>query len=227
MNKKLKIAFILVLLLVSIVLTGCDPRIIGDVPAIDSVKDFTGETLPLKVAELPLMELSSIDNFQRYKSFVDRSNNLINILNEQGDLFDITLFNPTQEGWNKASRFITEYGPLIDNYNDVVSSAKNFEENKSKETLKKFYFASGAFAFEASLIVGAVYYTAAYQGVGIVYRSVGLNRLALKCGSCIRVILSNAHWFVRGVLVEGTSQLAQVIIEKVTEMYEKVEAWNA
>lgn len=209
--KRILTIFILVLFL-----TGCTTIPTGNVFAVKNIKD----DLPSEVAKLPLMELSSIENFEKYKSFVDNINSLIKILNKQDELFNIPLFEPTQEGWEKASKFITEYGPLINNYNEVVSSAKDFEKDNNQESLKKFYISAGKFGFETTIIVTAVFYTLSFQTVGIIYRAVGLNGLALKCGPCVSTILSNAHWFVRSVLVEGSSQIAQTIIDSVSGIYE-------
>ncbi|MFH1589395.1 MAG: hypothetical protein ABIB43_02410 [archaeon] len=110
---------IALLLVVLILLAGCNNNLGGQ--AVSVGKQFTNETLPLKVAELPSMDLQSVDSFEKYKSFVDNMNDLITILNEQSDMFNIEKFNPSSEGWNKASKLITEYGPLINNYNEVVS----------------------------------------------------------------------------------------------------------
>lgn len=199
-----------------VILAGCNNPT-GNIVAIDNVKQFTNETLLLKVAQLPIMDLESIDSYEKYKSFVDNINNLIDILNEQSDLFNIEKFNPSFDGWKKASKFITKYGPLINNYNEVITSAKSFETNSCDDTRKKFYFASGKFAFETAIIAGAVFYTTSYQVVGITYRALSLNTFALKCPSCISIILSQAHWTIRTVLVEGASQGAQFVLNQFEE----------
>lgn len=201
-----------------ILIAGCtDPT--GN-PILGDVNHFANETLPLSVAQLKPLNMSSVDNFENYKLFADSLNNLIKILNEQGDMFDIEPFNPSREGYEKASRLITEYSPLINNYNEVIYSAQAFERNPIDDNRKSFYFASGKFAFETALIVGTVFYATSYKSVGIVYRSLGLNSFAFKCPSCISVILSQAHWTIRTVLVEGSSQTAQLILDKVEDMYE-------
>lgn len=188
---------------------------IGNVVAVDNLSE---EELIQKIAELPTMDMNSVENYGRYKEFVDNMNNLIYILN-RNEMFDITPFEATRGGWEKASKLITEYGPLIDNYNEVINASKNHISLNNEESKKTFYIASGKFAFEAGLIVFTVYYSAAYTSVGIVYRSVGLNKLALKHPMIIKIVLSQAHWFVRTVLVESSSQIAQEILEIVSEYY--------
>jgi thiol-disulfide isomerase/thioredoxin len=174
---------------------------------------FSNTTLPLSIAKLPELDIKKVENFESYKQFTDRTNELIEILNEKTDLFHIPKLDATREGWEKASKLITEYSPLIDNYNQVVSSAKTYKNNSSDENLKDFYIASGVFGLETGVIVWAVFYSAAYNSVGIAYRAVGLNRFAFECPSCVKIILSNAHWAVRTALVEASSQAAQEIGE--------------
>jgi len=210
------LAFLLILLVVS--LSGCQSinrKIFGD----KSVEIYR-EDIPLNVAKFGLINISSVENFEAYVSVVDNFNALAKILNEQKDVFNIPEFNPTYEGWEKASKFITEYGPLIDNYNGVVSAAKKYQELLSDQKLHDFYIQAAKFGFEAALIIGTVFYTAAFEATGIMYHAVGLNKFAFKCGSCVSVILSNTHWFIRTTLVEGASQTAQFLLEKATDYYE-------
>ena len=206
-------------LMVVVVIAGCNSPIDNSF-AVDNAAEFANEILPLKAAKLKPLNLDSVETFEAYKSFVDHTNSLIGILNKQSDTFNIEPFSPTLEGWRKASTFITEYGPLINNYNEVVNAAKAFESSPNEENKKDFYLASGKFAFETGLIVGAVFYAGSYQAVGIAYRSLGFNKLALKCGSCVSAILSQAHWTIRTALVEGASETAQFVIETVETLQE-------
>ncbi len=204
--KKLVTLFIVFLLLS---VSGCK---LND----SSIEDTTTravQEIPTKIASLPEINLTTVDTYDKYKTFADNMNNLILILNEQSDIFNMPLIPATQDAWKKVSNSITEYGPLINNYNEVVYSAINYESNHNDENLKIFYSASGKFAFETAIIIGAVFYTASFKAVGMVYRAVGLNRLALSCGTCVGVILSQAHWTIRTALVEGSSQFAQKILD--------------
>lgn len=204
--KKLFVLFIVFLLLS---VSGCN---LND----SSIEDTTTravQEIPNKIALLPEINLTTVDTYDKYKIFADNMNNLILILNEQSDIFNIPSLPATQDAWKKVSKSITEYGPLINNYNEVVHSAIIYENNRNGGNLKIFYTASGKFAFETAIIIGAVFYTVSFKAVGIVYRAVGLNRLALSCGSCVSVILSQAHWTIRTALVEGSSQFAQKILD--------------
>lgn len=204
--KKLLTVFIIFLVLS---ISGCNLNN-------SSIEDSTTraiQNIPTKISLLSKINLTTIDTYEKYKIFADNMNNLIIILNEQNDLFNIPPIPSTQEAWSKVSKTITEYGPLINNYNEVISSAKDYGSLNNEQNLRSFYTASGKFAFETAIIIGTVFYTASFQAVGIVYRAVGLNKLALSCGSCVSVILSQAHWTIRTVLVEGSSQFAQKILD--------------
>jgi len=214
--QKITIAFLLILLVISV--SGCET--INSIISGDKPLEIYREDVPLNAAKLGLINISSVENFEAYVNIIDNFNALIKILNEQKDVFDIPEFNPTYEGWEKASKFIIEYGPLIDNYNGVVSAAKKYEEFLSDDRLHHFYIQAAKFGFEAALIVGTVFYTAAFEVTGIMYRAVGLNKFALKCGSCVSVVLGNTHWFIRTTLVEGASQTAQLLMEKTTKYYD-------
>ncbi len=215
------------LIIVPIVLSGCTNNDgTGNAIVINSqnIEQFTNETLPLKVAELSEINLNAIENFEHFKDFADKMNALIKILNEQNNLFKIPQIEVTQENWDKASKLINEYGPLINNYNEVVSSAKKFKLDRTQENLQEFYKDAGKFGFEFAVISWAVFYSASFQFIGIVYRGVGLNTLALKCGSCVSVVLSEAHWTVRTVLVETSSVLARQAIDFITDLYNKYQS---
>ena len=90
--------YVAILLILTVFLAGCNSPT-GNIVSVDNLKHFTNETLPLEIAKLEPMNLNSVDTFDKYKSFVDKMNDLIRILNEQGDLFDIEPFNTTREGW--------------------------------------------------------------------------------------------------------------------------------
>ena len=63
---------ILVLLLLS---TGCNPTSLGK-DATKPIQEFTAE-LPTEIANLPSINMSSVDKFQEYKEFADETNALI------------------------------------------------------------------------------------------------------------------------------------------------------
>ena len=147
---------------------------------------------------------------------------IIRILKEEADWFDIPEIKDDFHSYQQLSQKLTEYGPLIKNYNEVIASAQKFKMERSNETLQSFYISSSRFAFETITIIGAVYYTASFKTVGEVYRASGLQHLAFKCSSCISIALSSGHWTLRNSLVEGSSMTANYIMKLKIGEFEKI-----
>jgi hypothetical protein len=132
------------------------------------------------------------------------------------------LFPTTRDVWSKVSTTITKYSPLVNNYNEVINSAKIYASSEKSEDKREFYIATGRFGFEASLIIWAVFYSATYNSVGIVYRSIGLNQMALKHPVLVKNILSTWHWTLRSALVEAASQTATNIFNNTLDWYHEL-----
>ena len=185
---------ILFLIVVVALISGCNTPDHDKMSGyVTQATKFANETLPLSVARLPEINLSDVNTFEKYKVFADNINSLIDVLNRETDLFNIPKLETTIEAWDKVSKLITEYGPLINSYNKVVLTAKTYKAEPNDENLKEFYIASGVFGLETGVIVWAVFYGAAYESVGFVYRSIGFNKFAFKCPTCVRIVLSEAH----------------------------------
>ncbi len=185
--------------------------------------DINLTSITAQISQLPYLELNTIERYEQYKELVDKLNDLIELLNKESDTFNLEKLDSSSDAWEKALRTITEYGPLINNYNEVVKSAKEYQNNQNDDLLKKFYLVSGKFAFELSIIIWAVFYGAAYESVGIVYRSIGLNRFAFKCPTCIKIILSEAHWNIRTMLVEKSSEVFDFVNQTMVFMQKQYE----
>src|SRR3989344_7004811 len=99
---------ILSIFIILIFVTGCTNNS-GNVNT-NAVNEFTNETLPDKIAELPFIGLSTINNFDRYKQFAENMNNMIRILNGKNELFNLPYFDKSQESFEKIVRYTTEYG---------------------------------------------------------------------------------------------------------------------
>ena len=207
--------FFLILLIISLpVISGCN---ITGADVLDQSKEFVTSDLPLNVAKLNNLNLSSVEKFEDYKKVVDYTNTLTQILNENEELFRIPLIpEPTMDSYQKVSKTITRWSPLIDNYNGVVSSAKSYQNNTCQESLDQFYIEAGKFSLETALVVASAFAGFVFNGVGVAYRAVGLNRLAFSCPLCVSAILEHVHWFIRAILVNGSSSLADHFVEFVT-----------
>jgi len=177
---------------------------------------YQNDILPNKISELPQLNLTDVKNYENYKEFADKTNDLISVLNEQGK-FNIPMLKNTQEAWGEVSKKITKYGPLINNYENLTQSAKIFEDNQCKENYQNFYLSLGKFSLETSVIGMTLFYSVTFKTVGTLYRASGLNIIALKCPSCISIILSDAYWTIKTVLVEESSKIADGIINKIKE----------
>ncbi|MBW6442748.1 hypothetical protein K0A97_03145 [Patescibacteria group bacterium] len=166
--------------------------------------------LPIEISNLKEFSEENLNSYESYEKFANSFNNMITILDNQ-KMFDIPKMNINQESYDKTLKFLTEYGPLVNNYNEVIESAKKYNLTRLDEDLKYFYGKASNFALELILIEGAVFYGPSYNTVGKVYRASGLQTLAFKCGGCVKVALSTAHWTMRNGLVELSSQFAKAI----------------
>jgi len=161
--------------------------------------------------QLPPLDNDTVDTCTSYQEIADRMNQLITFLNREGDSFKIPQLDSSREGYDKVSKVVTEFTPLINSYNEVISSSKRVVRNHP-ESLPEFQIASSKFALEVGLIYYAAGYKASYELVGFAYRSIGLNRLAFKCPTCVQVVLSDAHWFARNSFVEEAGKQMDTLI---------------
>lgn len=183
-------------------------------------KGSPSKELTNKIAEMPLLELGTVDSYEKFTDMADKFNDLIRLLNNEGG-YNVQQLEVTEENYQKISRILTEYGPLINNYNRVVKSAKDYDGSIEKE--QAFYKAAGIFTLETFLIVTMVYGSFTYESIGVLYRASGLNVIAPSCPTCVSIILENAHWFVRKYMVEKSSETAEQILNKI-ELSDEINA---
>jgi hypothetical protein len=191
---------IILLLAVIIVTSGCVN------------KEPPAKELANKIAKMPALELQTVDSYEKFKEMVDNFNDLIILLNREGG-YNIQELEVSEESYQKISRVLTEYGPLINNYNRVVESARDYDG--SIETENAFYNALDSFTLETFLISTAAFGSFTYDSIGVLYRASGLNVIAPSCPTCVSVILGNAHWFVRTYMVEKSSEIAEQILNRI------------
>lgn len=225
-NYKLKIA-LCSLIIAILLLSGCTEMITdlssdmkkqtdsffeSEVKKIESNLMEENTNLIKGISKLPILNNDTIDTFGKYQNFAGSVNTLFKFLNREGG-YDFQLLKGTRSEYEKISKFITEYGPLIDNYNSVIIAARNYNENDS-QSVKEYYKALGILGVEFSIIYATVWYSPTYKAVGLVYRGSGLNRLAFKCPTLISFILKNAHWGLRNILVDKTSDAVEFFISE-------------
>lgn len=170
------------------------------------------DKLANKISLLEELNLESVENYESYKIFADRMNLAILIISEQTKI-NIPKLKTTQEAWGKASKIIIKYGPLIDNYNSLVSSAKIYDLDRTEENYNLFYKELGVFSLEFTFISATLFHQVTFKLVGGVFRGLGIGSLALKCPTCASAIMSTAYWALKGVLVESASSLADSIFK--------------
>ena len=216
MNKKgnIKLIFIGIAVILFLIIIGIisfnNPNKTGK--ATDTPNEIPNEVI-LKIAEIPSSNNLNFNDYNEYLNFVLKTNTLIKILNEQTTWFDISYLDDSVGAFTKLSKSIedvdkkvTKWGPLVNNYNEVIEYAKIYKNNSTKENKNNFYYASTKFGFEFSIISGAVFYQASYQTVGGLYRISGLSSFARTCPTCVSSGLSLVHWEIRNELGELSSK---------------------
>jgi hypothetical protein len=164
-----------------------------------------------EIAKLPTLDNNSVSQFDSYKTFADNVNDIIKILKDKTKFDSIPTLGDTQADYDKVSKVVTEWAPLVGNYNRLVNSARKFNES-DQSSVQEFYTSSAIFGAEASIIYAAAFYKPAYETVGIIYRGSGLQSLAFDCGPCVSVVLSQSHWLIRTAMVEASSKAVEYAI---------------
>jgi len=220
-----KIALVSLLIFILVFSIGCDPRATGfTVESQKYIVHIDNETIPLKVAELNNIDMKSFDTYDEFSLFAENFNGLIRIINEI-DKVDMPLIPITDSSWKKAMDNINKYTPLIGSYNDVVTSAKLYQSEKSEDNLNDFYISTALFAFDATVIIFAVFHTITFNAVGTVYRASGLNTFAFKNPALVSFILKNSYRTVKITLVKESRKIALFILDSLVKINEGID-WN-
>jgi len=168
------------------------------------------------IGKLPTLDLETVETFEEYKDFADTMNDGIWIANKELGR-DIPLLETTQEGYEKISKTIIKYAPMVNSYNNMVYAAQKVDSS-DQNSISCFYTRTAIFSLELTLISTSFYAGMSYKVVGEVYRASGLTHLAFKCPSCVSTALSNAHWFVRTYFVQGTSVVVIGIANEIEKL---------
>jgi hypothetical protein len=168
------------------------------------------------ISNLRLLDNETIQKSTMYHEAADVINLIIHILNKEVGLDHYEL-EGTQTEYEQLSKAITEYTPLVGNYNRIVQSAKDYKNGDSKAK-EEFYFAIAEFSLELILIQSAVFYKPAYKMTGFIYRNIGINRLAFKYPAIISFLLSKIHWYLRNSMVDISSNVASMTIQELKEL---------
>lgn len=170
--------------------------------------NFDEDKLITGIASLKPLDGKTIDSFESYRNFVDHVNLLFKFLNREGG-YNFQFLKGTRDEYEKLSKIVSEYSPLINNYNKVIYAARN-HSNKNPESAKEFYKALGVFGLEFTIIYTTMWYSPSFKIVGKLYRWSGLNKIAFKYPTIVSFILSKSHWGIRGVLVEKSFKCSRI-----------------
>ncbi|QQR93140.1 MAG: hypothetical protein IPJ89_02790 [Candidatus Iainarchaeum archaeon] len=190
---------IFVILCLTLLLSGCVSPISID----NAKKQISTKALTKSIAGLPKMEVKTVENFEQYKTFADHLNALIQIINRERGL-QIPEIEKSVESFEKVSNIVEAWTPLIENYNNLIDSARDYDDKK-RETVEKFYTTLGIFGLETTIVFTASFYKISFETVGFIFRSSGFNAAAFHCPACVSAILSSMHWLFRNTLVDETS----------------------
>ncbi|MFA5931506.1 MAG: hypothetical protein WC821_04315 [archaeon] len=222
---------IFILIFILVLLIGCTQTDTKDkFEQFNSTLEKFPPNLARELGKLEPLNIESVDSFEKFSEMCESMNIAVKLLNREGG-FEFEEIKVTSENYEKLAKIVTKYGPLIDNYNLLINSARQFEEgNPEKETA--FYVSAGSFGLEVTLIVGLTYYRTAFELTGFLYRTSRLNKLAFACPTCVETILSKVHWFVRTTLIEETSNLVTSVLNNPEKIISESQnnfgnAWNS
>ena len=92
---------------------------------------------------------------------------------------------------------IQEFIPLVEAYNNLIRSAKEFDEN-DPESVKRVYVNSYYFACAVVIIEEKFAYKIAFKATGYLNNLLKLQKLRKICGNqCYKQVLSKLHWLIR------------------------------
>lgn len=172
------------------------------------------------IGSFPPINLSDVQSFEQYQKIVDRLNLVIKFLKEHNPGIPVQYFSylkGTQEEYEKISKSITKFSPLINEYNDMIAAAKSVKIS-DQDSINNFYIKSAVFAIVLILVVTSVYSAPSYVVVGILWRASGLTGFAVKCPICVSVALSKANGIVNASFVESTAIGFTAILQNVSRL---------
>lgn len=211
MNKKGLVPIVAGIIILGLILLG--------IYAISEVKilgysvigeNYENDEFIYTLSKLEPMDLKSVDSLEEYKEFVDKMNTMIDLFNDKFNL-DIDRLKKTKSDWNKISNIITKYGPLIGNYNNIIYQCGTHEDSHTPETYSDAYVSVRSFAFEFAILSATSTHKLTFGVIGKIFGKLGIGKIALKCPTCARTIMSSAYWSLKSYIVEESSGMIDKI----------------
>lgn len=220
------------LLMISLLLTGCDPQIgSGNINAQavavkDKVLDYgsqfvhnktvreeafidtaSGLARGIRATHLSEIDLQKVQTYEDFTSMIDKFNLLIDTINQHTSS-TIGHLSKERQAYDEFTRTITKYTPLMDNYNDLIRRSHSFQS--TEEEAKGLYVASAKIGIEAFVIVAGSVHKLVFGAVGETSAKLGILEISKICGPCVSVAMSTTYWKVHN----GIAELAGWITEK-------------
>jgi len=222
---------VIILLVISLVLNGCNEKEIDDLTGkviskgkdvVDYFDSFASNEsvryeakvdTAIKISEmvkkfnLQEMDLKKVQSHDEYKKMIDNLNLMIQIINSKAGT-NIKILSKEIGAYNTFMLEVKRYSPLIDNYNFLIKYS--YELNPSdEESVNILLTKTVGFAVEAVLIFGGVFYQAAFVATGTFANAFGLTKLASLCGPCVSTVMSSMHWVIRNGIIEKVSEYSE------------------
>ena len=93
-----------------------------------------------------------------------------------------------ESSFGKVAEVISDYGPLISNYNSVIFSAQELNSKYSEENYKTFQKNLGIFSLEFAILSSSLIKWASLEVVSLAFVTIGV-----KCPQCITVVSTNLN----------------------------------
>jgi len=153
---------------------------------------------------LPLIDISSVANTL---DLIDKINFAIREVNEVLK----TDFPELDRNSQALLNDVQELVPLVDPYNQLIKSAKDFDES-NPETAKQLIMNLYVLAFGVIVVQGKIAYSIAFKTTGILNNILKLGKLRSLFGNTVySEFLSKIHWYFRDYITNLPTELVDTI----------------
>jgi len=198
-------------------LSVCEPKQLSNQILVENnLEDYLVLAAAKSISALKPLDSSNIESFEQYQNFADTTNVAVSILNEKL-LLQIPTLQVTSTEYDKATKMIARYAPVVDSYNKMIHSANNVDP-LNEDSVNCFLSRSAIFSLELAVVYTAFYAGPTYNAVNVIHRSWGFQQLAVKCASCVEAALSYVHWNMRTAFVQGTSLAATTALNEIDRL---------
>lgn len=173
-----------------------------------SVAKTIAETI--QSSNLQEIDMTKVTKYEEYTKMIDNINLIIKIINDKADT-ELKYLSKDIEAYEKFTKTITKYTPLIDNYNGLIQASKDFNPNK-EELANKVIAKATSFTVEAALISLGALHKAVFNVVGDFSRTFGLTTFSRTCPSCVSAVMSTSYWGIKNAIVNEGGELTEKAI---------------